>query len=66
MTTPIIQALSSNIIHIRSKETNYNNLNSDFNITLKNAIEIPENNEAHIIFPVIYKIIYYIMIIRIY
>ena len=48
MTTPIIQALSSNIIHIRSKETNYNNLNSDFNITLKNAIEISENQEAHI------------------
>ena len=48
MTTPIIQALSSNIIHIRSKETNYNNLNSDFNVTLKNAIEISENQEAHI------------------
>ena len=48
MTTPIIQALQSNIIHIRSKETNYNNLNSDFNVTLKNAIEIPENQEAHI------------------
>ena len=48
MTTPIIQALQSNIIHIRSKETNYNNLNSDFNVTLKNAIEISENQEAHI------------------
>ena len=48
MSTPIIQAISSNIIHIRSKETNFETLNSDFSFNLKSAIEIGKNQEAHI------------------
>jgi len=48
MNTPIIQAINSNIIHIRSKETNYNDLNTNFTVQLKSAIDIKENQEAHI------------------
>jgi len=48
MNTPIIQAINSNIIHIRSKETKYNNLNTDFTVQLLSAIDIKENQEAHI------------------
>jgi len=48
MNTPIIQAISSNIIHVRSKETKYNDLNTDFTVQLKSAIDIKENQEAHI------------------
>jgi len=48
MNTPIIQAISSNIIHVRSKETKYNDLNTNFTVQLKSAIDIKENQEAHI------------------
>ena len=48
MTTPLIQAKSSNIILIRSKETKYETLNSDFSFNLKNAIDINKGDEAHV------------------
>ena len=49
MNINLIQPLRTNILHIRSKETaEIDNLNTNFSVTLKNAIAVNENEIVHV------------------
>ena len=49
MNINLIQPLRTNILHIRSKETTeIDNLNTNFSVTLKNAIAVNENEIVHV------------------